>query len=122
MRKRFLVIGLVVLVATAMLVPAAFAGSNVTDQAKAWFDQMFAAKEAYVDQAVKNGQLTPEQGQAWKQHFEQMKQFHAQNGYLCPGGGIGRGQGGPGWGGRGFCGGFFNAAPTQTQNTPQNTQ
>lgn len=120
MSKRFLIIGLVVLVAAALLVPAAFAGTNVTDQAKAWFDQRIAAKEAYVDQAVKSGQLTQEQGQTWKQHFEQMKEFHAQNGYLCPGGGPGMGLGQGGFGqGRGACGGFgagFNA-PAQPQNT-----
>lgn len=98
MRKSVIII--LVLALLALVVVPAFAATS-TNGANSWFDQMFAAKQAWVDQAVKNGQLTPEQGQAWQNHLEQMQQFHNQYGYLCPGPGQGRmgGRmgGGPWW-------------------------
>jgi len=104
MKRSYLILGLLVLLASALVVPAAFGATDTTDQAKAWFDQMFAAKKAWVDQLVKDGKLTQEQGKAWKDHFDQMQQFRAQNGYTCPGGGPcmgsrmgGRMGGGPWW-------------------------
>ncbi|WP_347487945.1 DUF2680 domain-containing protein [Desulfoscipio sp. XC116] len=87
--------------AAAMAVPA-FADSAA--DAKAWFDQRFAAKEAAVEQAVESGRITAEQGEAMKQHFDQMYELHEQNGFTCPYGTPGQGPG-FGHGGRGFCGG-----------------
>ncbi|MFZ5590427.1 MAG: DUF2680 domain-containing protein [Bacillota bacterium] len=100
------ILGVVVLIAlvAALAIPA-FA-ADTTNSAKAWFEQMFNAKKAYVDQAVKDGRLSKEQGEALKQHFDQMYQFHAQNGFVCPlggprAGGMGmwRGMGMGRWGG-----------------------
>lgn len=92
-----------VLLATLALVATialpAFAGG--TDDAKAWFEQHFAAKKAAVEQAVETGRLTAEQGEAMQQHFDQMYQFHEQNGFTCPFGTPGQGQG-LGRGGNGF--------------------
>ncbi len=113
MNKRIILVGMLILAIVALAVPAAFAASDADAQAKAWFDQMFAAKKAWVDQAVKDGRLTPEQGQAWKQHFDQMKEFRAKNGYTCPGGGGGMGPGG----GKGMGGGrWMNNPPVQPQS------
>ncbi|SHL05718.1 Protein of unknown function, partial [Desulforamulus aeronauticus DSM 10349] len=36
--------------------------------------------KTWLDQAVKDGQITEEQSQNWSQHFDQMKEFHSQNG------------------------------------------
>ncbi|WP_333870159.1 DUF2680 domain-containing protein [Desulforamulus putei] len=112
MNKRVILVGLLILAVVALTVPVAFAADDANAQAKAWFDQMFAAKKAWIDQAVKDGRLTPEQGQAWKQHFDQMKEFRAKNGYVCPGGGFGMGPGGKGMGG----GRWMNTPPTQPQS------
>ncbi|CCO07652.1 DUF2680 domain-containing protein [Desulforamulus hydrothermalis] len=111
MNKRLILVGLLIMAVIAFTVPTAFAADDVSSQAKAWFDQKFAAKKAWVEQAVKNGQLTPEQGQAWQQHFDQMKEWHAKNGYICPGGGQGCFGKGPGMGG----GRWMNRQPVQPQ-------
>ena len=109
MKKRYLIITVAVLALAAFIIPAAFA-ENTVNPAKTWFDQMFAAKKAYVDQAVQSGQMTEEQGKAYKDHFDQMYQLQQQNGFSCPGGGTGAGitNGGKGRGmGRGGqCCGF----------------
>lgn len=96
MKKRFIIFGVAALLLVALAVPALAATDN---PALDWFKQRMEAKKAYVDQAVQNGQLTPEQGQVWKDHFDQMTKFHEENGFICPGGqGFGRwqGNGGPG--------------------------
>lgn len=95
---------LVLVALAALLAVPAFAAADTG--AKSWFETRFAAKKAWVDQAVKNGSLTAEQGEAWKNHFDQMYKFHEQNGFTCPmgGPGLGRGKGtgfGPGYGSRG---------------------
>ena len=106
-------IAVIVLVALAALIAVPAFAATGTD-AKSWFEGRFAAKKAYVDQAVKDGTITAEQGATWNQHFDEMYKFHEQNGFICPmggpgagvGQGMGKGQGfGPGKGmGRG--GGF----------------
>ncbi|MGQ9556885.1 MAG: DUF2680 domain-containing protein [Desulfurispora sp.] len=111
MKRAWGVVVLLALVA-ALAIPA-FA-ADTTSSAEAWFKQMFNTKKAYVDQAVKDGRLSKEQGEALKQHFDQMYQWHAQNGFVCPmagtrAGGLGMGRGmGMGWRGGGF---WQNQAP-----------
>ncbi|MCL6477656.1 MAG: YckD family protein [Peptococcaceae bacterium] len=119
MNKKWIAVIVLAALAALIAVPA-FAAT--TPDAKAWFESMFAAKKAYVDQAVKDGRITPEQGEAWKNHFDEMYKFHEQNGFVCPMGGPGRGWGagmglGPGKGpGRGMMGGWgYNQAPAQDQ-------
>jgi hypothetical protein len=103
MKKKIgVVLATLALVAT-MAVPA-FADSAA--DAKAWFDQRFAAKKAAVEQAVESGRITAEQGEAMQQHFDQMYQFHEQNGFTCPYGTPGQGQGFGHHGGKGFGGGM----------------
>ncbi|MBO8137917.1 MAG: DUF2680 domain-containing protein [Desulfotomaculum sp.] len=95
----------VLLALVAVFVVPAFAADNADNSAKEWFEQKFNSKKAWVDQAVKDGKLTKEQGELFKQHFDQMYQFHAQNGFTCPMGGPG----GFGYGkGRGFGRGMGN--------------
>ncbi|MFZ5651902.1 MAG: DUF2680 domain-containing protein [Bacillota bacterium] len=112
-------IAAIVLVALATLIAVPVFAAETPDN-KSWFDSRFAAKRAYVDQAVKDGRMTQEQGEAWKKHLDQMYSFHQQNGFICPMGGPGgkRGQGmgsGPGGGmgrGGGMMGGWgFNQSP-----------
>lgn len=123
MKKRFVLFGVIALLLVALAVPALAATNN---PASDWFKQRMDARKAYVDQAVQNGQLTPEQGNVWKDHFDQMTKFHAENGFLCPGGGPGRMGGGPGFGrgqGNGDQGFGPGAGITRGWNSPaQNTQ
>lgn len=92
MRKGFLLVLLIVFIA-AIIIPTAFAAEDATSQAKVWFEKRMAEKELWVEQAVKDGKITPEQGKAWTQHLQEMKEYHKQNGYSCPGGGMGQCQG-----------------------------
>ena len=115
--KRKWVIGIALLALLAFAIPA-FAVTDQATDAKAWFDQMFAAKKSAVDQAVKDGRITEEQGKAWKDNFDKMYELRQQNGFTCPGGGpgaggFGRGQGGCGFGG-GKWGGQTPVAPAPT--------
>ncbi|RJQ30017.1 MAG: DUF2680 domain-containing protein [Peptococcaceae bacterium] len=94
--KRKVIIIVAALTLAAVLVPSAFAALNQNQQPAgdpSFFNQMFEWKKARVEQAVKDGQLTPEQGQVWQEHFNYMQKFHQENGYICPGGGM---MGGPG--------------------------
>ncbi|GAB6179958.1 hypothetical protein JCM14036_12770 [Desulfotomaculum defluvii] len=116
MNKRTLLVGALILAIVAFTVPAAFAAADIDNPAKAWFEQRMAAKKAQVDQAVQNGSITPEQGQAWKQHFDDMTELRSQNGYTCPGGGPGKCGFGPGAGmGRNGGGPWMNNPSVQTQ-------
>ncbi|AQS59991.1 DUF2680 domain-containing protein [Desulforamulus ferrireducens] len=98
MNKKLIMLALVLVAAVALLVPTAFATTGTDSPAKAWLEQKFAQKKAFVEQAVKDGRITAEQGEAWLKHLNERQQFHAQNGYLCPAGGngnfgMGRGMG-----------------------------
>lgn len=110
MKKKF-VVAVTLFALLALVALPAFA--DTASDAKAWFDQRFAAKKAYVDQAVKDGRITAEQGQAWKQHFDQMYTFHQQNGFVCPMGGAGKGMGMGRGGGMGKWGGQSPAPAAQ---------
>ena len=116
--KRKWIIGIALLALVAFAIPA-FAATNTSTDAKAWFEQMFAAKKSAVDQAVTDGRITEEQGKVWKDHFDQMAEFHEQNGYVCPGGGpgmrYGKGNGGMmGGNGMGRWAGQTPVAPAPT--------
>ncbi|MEG6521799.1 hypothetical protein [Desulfotomaculum sp. 1211_IL3151] len=105
--KRKISAVIVTLALGALLVPAAFAAVDnnqaAPTQNQQFFNQMYEQQKNWLDNAVKNNQLTEEQAKAWSQHFDQMKEFHSQNGM------------GPGMMGRmmgndqGRCPGFNNA-------------
>lgn len=94
--KRKLMAGIVTLALGALLVPAAFAARNdnqtstapaaPSTQNQQFFNQMFDWHKAWLENAVKNKQLTEEQAKAWAQHFDQMKEFHSKNGFGPMGG------------------------------------
>lgn len=117
--KKKITIAVALLVLVALVAVPAFAATDTATDAKAWFDQKFSAKKAAVDQAVKDGRITAGQGAAWKAHFDQMYKFHEQNGFSCPLGGPGMGNGmggGPGAGsGMGRWGGQGPVVPTPAQ-------
>lgn len=101
--KRKITAGIVTLALAALMVPAAFAAGDDTKETTAantqyqeFYNQMFDWHKTWLDNAVKNNQVTEDQAQAWNQHFDQMKEFHSQYGM-----GMGSGM----MGGRGYCNG-----------------
>lgn len=94
-------IALIVAAAIAVLVAMPAFAATSTD-ASSWFENRISAKKAWVDQAVKNGSITAEQGETWKKHFDDMLSFRQQNGFVCPMGGPGKGQGFGMGNGKGF--------------------
>ncbi|MBF7083945.1 hypothetical protein IT084_13295 [Desulfallas sp. Bu1-1] len=93
MKKKLMVVIISVFL-IALVAPGAFAAINNNQN---YFDSMFDAHKQWVKQAMENKQITPEQGKAWEQHFDYMRQFHQENGYICPGPGM-MGGGMMGWG------------------------
>jgi competence protein ComGC len=127
--KKIIAVVLLVLVAGLVAVPA-FAASTDSqsdnswlEQRMNWLEQRMNWKKANVDQMVENGVITEEQGKVWKEHFDQVYQFHQQNGFLCPGGGPGWGAGRMGGGngyGPGMRGGFGGGPGFWQQGAVQN--
>jgi hypothetical protein len=84
-KKYWVLIGLAILV-VAIAAPAAF-GAIIGGEQKAPeqqsqqpSDQMFEWHQQWLDQAQKDGQLTPEQAKTWQEHFNEMREFHNKNG------------------------------------------
>ncbi|MFZ5642180.1 MAG: DUF2680 domain-containing protein [Bacillota bacterium] len=109
MNKKLIAVIVLVALAALIAVPA-FAATDTS--AKEWFASKFAAKQAFVDQAVKDGRITAEQGETWKKHFDEMYKFQEQNGFTCPMGGPGAGMG-KGFGRGGGMGFGYSQAPAQ---------
>ncbi len=118
MKKSFWILAAIGILVVALAAPAALgaaAGSGQKAQSQQFFDQMFDWHQQWLDQARKDGQITPEQAQAWQDHFNYMRDFHSKYGF-CPmgsmmGGGMmmggfsGGGYGnmmGNGYGGNGY--------------------
>ncbi|AEG16756.1 hypothetical protein Desku_3267 [Desulfofundulus kuznetsovii DSM 6115] len=94
MKKRLAKVLAGVLVVGALVVPKVFAYGDTqqdpdsqtikpltqTTQQEDFYSQMFDWHKTWVDNAEKNGQITPEQAQAWRQHFDYMKDLHSKNG------------------------------------------
>lgn len=87
--KRKITAGIATLALAALMVPAAFAATdkiqdnatnNVNSKNQQFYNQMFDQHKTWLDQAVKDGQVTEEQAKTWNQHFDQMKDFHSKNG------------------------------------------
>ena len=76
--KKFILLGFVALLAFALALPA-FAGNDVDPKVKTWFDQKFAVKQQYIDQAVKDGRLSAEQGETATKQIQERYQTLEQN-------------------------------------------
>lgn len=119
-----LIVALVVVLALALVVPAAFAA--VTPEKQQEIDnltkQMFEIRKQLVDKYVEAGEITKEQGEAIKQRIDYMEKNYKNFGGRP---GLGRGFGGCGMGGFGACGGvcWGNANPNtgNAQNSASNT-
>ena len=84
MKKRYWILAVVGVLVLALAAPAAFGaitGSRQNDQNQQFANQMFDWHQQWLDQAQKDGQVTPEQAKAWQDHFNYMRDFHNQNGF-----------------------------------------
>ncbi|HBX24223.1 MAG TPA: hypothetical protein DEF34_11425 [Desulfotomaculum sp.] len=107
--------GLLVLALAAPTAFGAVAGDGQNAQNQQFVDQMFGWHQSWLDQAEKDGSVTPEQAKAWQEHFNYMRDFHAQNGFgqmgsMMGGGMMGNYDGVNGYGG--MMGGFNNQSQT----------
>lgn len=99
MRKGFWILAAVGILVVALAAPAAFgaaAGNDQKNQNQQFIDQMFDWHVKWLDQARKDGQVTPEQANAWQDHFNYMRDFHNKNGFGPMGSMMGGGMMGPG--------------------------
>ncbi|BAF58411.1 hypothetical membrane protein [Pelotomaculum thermopropionicum SI] len=82
-KKWYITTALVGVLALAVLAPGALAAVTGNQVDSVRLNKMFDEHKQWVIQAVENGEITPEQGEAWNQHFDQMKEFHAKSGLDC---------------------------------------
>ncbi|MCL5934983.1 MAG: hypothetical protein M1543_00550, partial [Firmicutes bacterium] len=83
MKKRLWLLVAAGILVVALAAPAAFgaiSGNGQNDQNQQFFNQMFDGHQKWLDQAQKDGQITPEQAQTWQDHFNYMRDFHNKNG------------------------------------------
>jgi len=113
MKKSYWILAVAGILVLALAAPAAFGaitGSRQNDQNQQFANQMFDWHQQWLDQAQKDGQVTPEQAKSWQDHFNYMRDFHNQNGFGPMGSMMGGGNMmGPGMmGGTGGMMGNFN--------------
>ncbi|HHV38606.1 MAG TPA: hypothetical protein GXX70_03810 [Tepidimicrobium sp.] len=67
------------------------------DEWKEWHNERLDWKRSQIDQAIEKEEITEEQANTWKEHFDYMEKFHRENGPMpgCYGAGYR-------WNGRGF--------------------
>lgn len=107
MSKKVL-IAIAVVVLMALAVPTAYAAisDKQKDDIKAIYKEMFSLRKQMVDKYVEAGEITKDEGDAWKARIDTAEKNREANGY-APGPGYGRGRGGGrGCGGGGYGGGY----------------
>ncbi|MDD3893906.1 MAG: hypothetical protein PHU36_02660 [Syntrophomonadaceae bacterium] len=86
MKKKYWFLMVLVILVVAIAAPAAFGAITGGEQkapeqqSQQPSDQMLAWHQQWLDQAQKEGQLTPEQAKTWQEHFNEMREFHSKNG------------------------------------------
>lgn len=104
-----------VLLVGVLALPA-LAADNDADF-KAWITKKFEAKQQFIDQAVEDGRITAEQGEAATNRLQERYKAMEENNFQCPNGrepgdrfmggkGAGKGCPGGGMGGPGTKGAF----------------
>lgn len=84
MKKRLWLLIAAGILVVALAAPAAFgaiSGDSQKSQNQQFFSQMFDWHQQWLDQAQKDGQITPEQAKSWQEHFNYMRDFHEKNGF-----------------------------------------
>lgn len=100
-------IPIVTIVAILSLMLATFVFADESEKVPQWFKDMITWKKAQVDQAEKDGAISKEQADLYKERIDQMEKFHEEYGFS-----NGMGFGGPGGCGGGFYSGRINGGNT----------
>lgn len=77
--KRLVAIITIASILALMLSTFVFAADN--SSTPQWFKDMISWRKAQIDQAVKDNVITEDQAKLYKDHFDQMEKFHAENGF-----------------------------------------
>jgi hypothetical protein len=96
MKKKFWLLAVAGILAVVLAVPMAFGTSDANDQMDNQLQQMnkmLDNKQEYLDRALKDGSITPEQAKVWQDHINYMRDFHSKNGmgFMCQINGEGMG-------------------------------
>lgn len=82
--KKLILLGLMVLLVGVLALPA-LAAENDADF-KAWVTKKFEAKQQFIDQAVKDGRITAEQGEVAGERLQERYKAMEENNFQCPNG------------------------------------
>lgn len=67
-------------------VPSVFAASSEDSN---FFDSMFDFHKKWIERSVQNGDITEEEADQWNEHFNEMEEYHEENGFSEHCGGFG---------------------------------
>jgi len=74
-------VALVTIVAIISLMLVTFVQADDNANLPQWFKDMISWRKAQIELAVKDGTLTSEQAELYKNHIDQMEKFHSENGF-----------------------------------------
>ena len=67
-----------------------------------WYNDMIKWRQERLNDAIKDGSISESEAEEWNEHYEDMREYHEENGFPvqgggfnsgCPGGGFRRGFG-----------------------------
>lgn len=78
MRK---LVSIVTIIAIISLMAATFVFAEENANVPQWFKDMISWRKAQVEQAEKNGDISEDQAELYREHIDQMAKFHEENGF-----------------------------------------
>ncbi|SNS63969.1 Protein of unknown function [Anaerovirgula multivorans] len=76
--KKMIALG-VVMVLVLGLGMVAYAESN--NEVPQWFNDMMTWRKGQVQESLEAGEITEEEAATWNEHFDQMEEYHTENGF-----------------------------------------
>ncbi|HRU42785.1 MAG TPA: DUF2680 domain-containing protein [Candidatus Diapherotrites archaeon] len=77
--KRIVAIVTIAAIMALMLSTFVFADDNA--KMPQWFKDMISWRKAQIDQAEKDGSITKDQAELYREHIDRMEKFHRENGF-----------------------------------------
>lgn len=108
MKKMFIILGLVVVLAigSAFVYADKLSDNRLSDigepnsrsyeEMENWHEERMERRKDELKKAVEDGKISEEDSKTWEEHFDYMDNFHKENGYLGKGmchGRMGQGKG-----------------------------
>jgi hypothetical protein len=81
MKKKFAIVITAVLLVAAVSAPAVFAAEDNNSKVTERFESMFDSMRNWAKDAQERGQITQEEAERWNKHFDDMEEFHQENGF-----------------------------------------